>query len=129
MDAMYMQEGKIVYKCEIVTITYTSHCEYETYNACVSILHIYAYMTFALRTHNMLDELHICFCNATYMHYLFDDINNEYANATYMALRNYSDIYILCFIVCTCDKYSMQYKLQIVQCDVYLIKKNLIYIS
>ena len=51
MDAMYMQKGKIVYKCEIVTITYTSHCEYETYNACVSILHIYAYMTFALRTH------------------------------------------------------------------------------
>mgnify|MGYP001221755378 CR=1 FL=1 len=25
--------------------------------------------------------------------------------------------------------HSMQYKLQIVQCDVYLIKKNLIYIS
>ena len=50
-------------------------------------------------------------------------------NATYMALSNYSDIYILCFIVSTCDKYSMQYKLQIVQCDVYLILKNLIYIS
>ena len=42
-------------------------------------------------------------------------------NATYMALSNYSDIYILFFIACTCDKYSMQYKLQIVQCDVYLI--------
>ena len=70
-----MQEGKIVYKCEIVTITYTSHCEYETYNAFVSILHIYANMTFALRTHCMLDESYICFCNATYMHYLFDGIN------------------------------------------------------
>ena len=79
MDAMYMQKGKIVYKCEIVTITYTSHCEYETYNACVSILHICAYMTFALRTHCMLDESYICFCNATYMHYLFDGINNAYA--------------------------------------------------
>ena len=45
-------------------------------------------------------------------------------NATYMALRIYSDIYILCIIVYTCDKYSMQYKLQIVQCDVYLIKKK-----
>ena len=50
-------------------------------------------------------------------------------NATYMALSNYSDIYISFFIVCTCDKYSMQYKLQIVQCDVCLIKKNLIYIA
>ena len=74
-----MQKRKIAYKCEIATITYTSLCEYETYNAYVSILHIYAYMTFALRTHNMLDELHICFCNATYMHYLFDGINNAYA--------------------------------------------------
>ena len=74
-----MQEGKIVYKCEIATITYTSLCEYETYNACVSILHIYAYMTFALRTHCMLDESYICFCNATYMHYLFSVIKNAYA--------------------------------------------------
>ena len=64
MDAMYMQEGKIVYKCEIVTITYTSHCEYETYNACVSILHIYANMTFALRTHCMLDESYHLNCKA-----------------------------------------------------------------
>ena len=46
---MYMQKRKIVYKCEIATITYTSLCEYEMYNAYVSILHIYAYMTFTHR--------------------------------------------------------------------------------
>ena len=79
INAMYMQKRKIAYKCEIATITYTSLCEYEMYNAYVSILHIYAYMTFTLRTHRMLDELYICFCNATYMHYLFDGINNAYA--------------------------------------------------
>ena len=45
-------------------------------------------------------------------------------NATYMALRNYSDIYILCIIVYTCDKSVSQSVITTPHTDANSIQKD-----
>ena len=72
MDATYMQKDKSAHRCEIATIAVTSRFQYETYAAYISMSHISADMTFALRTHCFFDgALMSVFCKATYVHFLF----------------------------------------------------------
>ena len=66
MDATYMQKDKIAHRCEIATIALTSRFQYETYAAYISMSHISADMTFALRTH--------CFFDGAYVRFLQSDV-------------------------------------------------------
>ena len=66
MDAAYMQKDKIAHRREIATIALTSRFQYETYAAYISMSHISADMTFALRTH--------CFFDGAYVRFLQSDV-------------------------------------------------------
>ena len=66
MGAAYVQEDKITHRCEIATIALTSRFQYETYAAYISMSHISADMTFALRTH--------CFFDGAYVRFLQSDV-------------------------------------------------------
>ena len=71
MDATYMQKDKIARRCEIATIALTSRFQYETYAAYISMSHISADMTFALRTHCFFDGASVRFLQSDVCEFSF----------------------------------------------------------
>ena len=99
MDATYMQKDKIAHRCEIATIALTSRFQYETYAAYISMSHISADMTFALRTHCFFDGAYVRFLQSDVCAFSFSMADMPHIlNATYVAL-SIEKLFVLMFLL------------------------------